>query len=358
MSSPEQVVPNNTVSSKTDTNETRNFFRNSQSSVPAIPLPPTPIKTLNDLQLTDDFEPGEFDWLVEDIFDKGRLHMIAGPQGSGKTRFFLRMINDWSKGLPVLGHPTNPAKFVYIDAARDKKSIKVALRSLGINPSDFFIIDWNAIHTSTSFTDLLKLIPFDVDVIFIDNLALMLSSDNTGEPSSSSSIVYKFLAKLKQWLNKNSKTIIFTHTFVKTETSHKYASPRGKVYGAQTWLQSSETTILFDEENPQDLRDPYRLIDIIVKNYQPKDHPRRFKLQDDGRVVHAPKLPNQIDKTLTKNEDHIDLLSYFPLDKDKKITAFELKKLTNLPESSLYRYLKKLQELNLIVKSEKQYSRV
>jgi hypothetical protein len=284
--------------------------------------------------------------------------MICGPQGSGKTRFMLRMINDWSKGISVLGHKSNPSKFVYIDAARDKKSIKVALRSLGINPSDFFIIDWNAIHTTKSFTDLLSMIPSEVDVIFIDNLALMLNSETHSDPSSSYTTVFKFLSKLKTWMNLNNKTIIFTHTFIKAEIGHKYSSPRSKVYGAQAWLQSCETAILFDEENPQDLRDPYRILDIIVKNYQPKDHLRRFKMQDDGRLVSAPKLQTLGDELKEeKEEEHIQLLSFIP-SKPEPITGSELAKKTNLPNSSLYRHLKKLQVLGLIVKNGKEYSRV
>lgn len=323
-------------------------------------LKPQP-KTLQELQLSNDFEPGEFDWLIEDIFDKGRLHMIAGPQGSGKTRFFLRMISDWSKGLPVLSHASNSGKFVYIDAARDKKSIKVALRSLGIDPSDFYIIDWNAIHTHKTFTDLLTMIPNEADVIFIDNLALMLNSETHSDPSSSYTTVFKFLSKLKTWMNLNSKTIIFTHTFIKAEAGHKYMSPRSKVYGAQAWLQSCETAILFDEENPQDLRDQYRLIDIIVKNYQPKDHPRRFKMQDDGRLVSAPKLPssNLLDKEdeEEKEKEHIQLLTFFPI-KGEVINAANLAKSTNLPISTLYRHLKKLQQLGLIEKTGKDYLRL
>jgi len=338
----------------------QHFKSNTQNIINAPigqPLPTTQLKTLSDLQLTDDFEPGEFDWLIEDIFDKGRLHMIAGPQGSGKTRFLLRMIDDRSKGLPFLGHNSTPSKFVYIDAARDKKSIKVALRSLGINPSDFFIIDWSAIHNSKTFSDLLKMIPQDVEVIFIDNLAMMLSSENHSDPSSSYTTVFKFLAKLKTWMIQNNKTIIFTHTFIKAEAGHKYASPRSKVYGAQAWLQSCETSILFDEENPQDLHDPYRLLDIIVKNYQPKDHPRRFKMQDDGRLVSAPKLPSSDVVEIDKQEkEHIQLLTFIPALPEKS-NVQELARKTNLPVSSIYRHLKKLQTLGLVTKDGKDYKR-
>lgn len=342
---------------------TLDHFRSSPSNTPTITQPPSlPIKkTLTDFQLTDDFEPFEFDWLIEDIFDKGRLHMICGPQGSGKTRFLLRLIHDWSQGIPVLGHASNPAKFVYIDAARDRKSIKVALRSLGINPSDFFLIDWNEM-TNATFNDLLNKIPEETEVIFIDNLAMMLQSENHSDPSSSYTTVFKFLSKLKNWMIKNNKTIIFTHTFIKSEVGHKYSSPRSKVYGAQAWLQSCETAIMFDEENPQDLRDPYRVLDILVKNYQPKDHIRRYKMQDDGRLVSAPKLPPQVgDKPLLSEEEketpeHILLLSYFPT--SEPISANDLAKKTALPVSTLYRHLTKLQQLSLIEKKNKTYSRL
>lgn len=325
------------------------------------------LRTQESLRLSDDFEKGEFDWLIEDVFDKGRLHMICGPQGSGKTRFLLRLIHDWSQGLPVLGHKSTPAPFVYIDAARDKKSIKVALRSLGISPSDFFIIDWLA--SRQGFSNLLKSIPKETEVIFIDNLAMMLASDNAQDPSNSYTGVIKFLSTLKTWLIENDKTIIFTHTFIKAEVGHKYASPKSKVYGAQAWLQATETTLLFDEENPQDLRDPYRIVDIICKNYQVKDPNRRYRLEDSGHLTSAPRMVSPYGKDKDEDDDHapihmnvndvkehLELVKYFP--EDELIDAKTLARKTSLPNTTLYRHLSKLRELGFIEKVGTSYRKL
>jgi KaiC/GvpD/RAD55 family RecA-like ATPase len=343
-------------------NPTLEFFKNS-SNTPTVTVatPPSMVQVKHFQQLTDDFEPFEFDWIIENIFDRGRLHMIAGPQGSGKTRFFLRMIYDWSHGIPVLNQAVSPSKFVYIDTTRDKKSIKAALRSLGIAPSEFNIIDWNKDHTSSSVNDLQKMIPDDIEVVFIDNLAMMIQSETHGDPASSPSAVFRFLSKLKTWMNKTNRTVIFTHTCIKAEQAHRYMSPKSKVYGTQAWMQNVETAILFDEENPADLRDPYRLLDIIVKNHVSYNLPRRYKLQNDGRLTVAPVMPS-IETGLPSDDSyedaaHIRLLEFFPLD-GGEIDAVKLCKKTNLATTTLYRHLKKLMKLGMIEKKDKSYIRI
>lgn len=310
-----------------------------------LPLPlQAPSITSNDtlvssqnLQLSEDLELGEIDWLIDNLFDTGRLHMICAPVASGKTRFLLRLISDWNDRIPVLSRSCHPRSFVYVSGGRDRRSVKVALRSLGINPSTFNLI--SGLDNNFNIDQFLNSLHISgAEVIFIDNLAILAGIDPTDSSAP------KLLKRLKTWCEAHNRTIIFTHPMVKTEVGHKYPSLKSKVAGNSSWITLAETIILLDEENPQFTHDPYRRVELIAKNYKLWLPGSRFRLDEEGRLLPAPSE----DKPGGADDEPKDKLLLRSI--TDQHTSNELVKLSGLPRSTVYRLLDKLLDDGLVRK--------
>src|SRR5712664_832592 len=70
-------------------------------------------------------------FVVDDIFPRNLVHLVAAPVSTGKTTLFMQQINAMQKGMEFLGKPAHHSRVVFITADRGKRETDSTLLRLG-----------------------------------------------------------------------------------------------------------------------------------------------------------------------------------------------------------------------------------
>lgn len=152
------------------------------------------------------------DWMVEDLFTKNALHMLAAPPHNGKTRVALHIAVCVANGIPVFGSFTVPEKMnVLIVNEEDGVPLVRAMVRSSI-PEDcshknlHFAVDTSRKINEQWAKDLLEQSKaLDIGFIILDSLRA-LHNENENE-----SHVMQPIMDILQHITREGITVLFTH---------------------------------------------------------------------------------------------------------------------------------------------------
>ncbi len=237
--------------------------------------------------------PAPTKYVVEDLLSIGRVHLIGGPSGGGKTTLMFQMYEAMFKGEPFLGRRTRPVKWAYIAADRTVASVHEAMRRVGVVFPVFSLVDHDLIDK-----DLIDMIMprltsscgHKPDFVYIDGFTAMCP----GGSLNNYILVAKWLARLARYCERMGITILGACHTTKTKEGEKFLNPRQRIAGSVAWAGFSETVIII--EPPDDSKsDATRLVSLLPRNH-PAEH-LTLTFDSKGRLSPPDKIKHQEEVT-------------------------------------------------------------
>ena len=220
------------------------------------------------------------EFLIDCILPKREISLVAGPSGAGKTRWLLNMlVNEWQRGMPVLGYESHPCKWVYVASDRSLASVHRTLRDIGINPESINIIPaWGKDSKS---------LPQIFDAIKASGAGLAVIEGFGGYAEEGTpNAVRKYLRAVQHMIECDDITPIGVVESPKMKPHDTYENPRQRVSGAAAWAHYTETIFLVEPEDVSDPRLPTRKLYVCPRNARGLRLKGQF--DDRGRLVFQP----------------------------------------------------------------------
>lgn len=209
--------------------------------------------------------------VVDGIFPRGLVHIIAGPVACGKTTLIMQMLDAIQKGEKWLGMDTYLTKIVYICADRDLQETRETIERLGLkiemDIASLTDMKGNVIpYLETIITDRCKggelVLVEPVNFFIRDGQNRIGDINNIGHVSN-------FLLKIKRLAAQMNLTIIGSLHSSKAKVGEGYMTPREKVMGSIAWTAFTSTTIIIEPVDPKTPEDPGRTIYVLPRNLKP-----------------------------------------------------------------------------------------
>ena len=215
-------------------------------------------------------------FLVDQILPAKEIHLIGGPSGAGKTTLMLQVVQDFSLGKSIFGHPSHPLPFCFISLTRSRFSILSTARKIGFPRLPLVAVMEEKNTGPRTITSLyqtaLRAVP-DVKVLFLDSLHQLCPGNIIRYDEVSS-----FLRATMCVMQELGITII-----ARTETAKPEEwKGRQRVLGSVAWTERVSTIITVEQvtDSPNDHR---RRVTILPRNAAPEVWPMIFNEQ--GRIV-------------------------------------------------------------------------
>lgn len=226
------------------------------------------------------------EYIVQDIFPRREVHLVAGPSGSGKSTWLLEMAMNWRKGIKIFGHESFPQEYVYVSCDRSEPGVIRTLERMGINPNDINYLGGieNNIVTLEGMLGLVASKFPKARVLFVEGIATLIGG-NQGAGNDYKSVAV-FLRRLTKLCQEKDITVIGVVHTAKAKENERYLSPRERIMGSGAWASYSETVIAFEPVEADNPDCQLRKLYLLPRNAREQ----LFELEmRDGLLVPAPK---------------------------------------------------------------------
>ncbi|MDE2020623.1 MAG: AAA family ATPase [Patescibacteria group bacterium] len=206
-------------------------------------------------------------YLVDQWFSVQGVHLVAGPSGTGKTRWLLKLIEAWQRGESVFGHASHPVPFVYIAADRGRRDAFATMYGIKMNPKTWPLVAHDDVPHIETAQQIIKraLLYFPAAKVFvIEGLASLMPGG--GDKAMANGAVQKFLKDLGKFNKSTDSTVIGTVHTTKAKSDSVYEIAREKIMGASAWGAYSNTIVYLEYANANDPVNPERRITVLPRN--------------------------------------------------------------------------------------------
>jgi hypothetical protein len=217
--------------------------------------------------------PGGWDYW----FPRGRVHLIAGSSGAGKSTTMLDLLQAQAERHECFGHQTAGLRYLVIFADRGKLANTETLERMGLDP-DAIPMEHMPVITGAEgvdrILDFIEAQPALPEVVFVEAADALVH-----RPSESTDVV-PFLSDLQQIAEHYHISIILSVGCPKQKADNEYALVRDKVLGSEKWGRMSDTValVMFTED------DSTRRLVVMHRQTRPETFALIFKR---GRLVEA-----------------------------------------------------------------------
>ena len=200
------------------------------------------------------------DFLIDCILPKREISLVGGPSGAGKTRWLMHMlVNEWQRGLPVLGYNSHPCKWTYVASDRSIASVHRTLHDLGIDPAKIDILPAWGKHKKTLNQIYDEAETRKAKLLVIEGFG---GYADEGTPNA----VRRHLSAVQTAVEHYDLTIIGVVEQPKMKPRDIYENPRQRISGAAAWGHYTETIFLVEPEDVKDPRLPTRRLIVCPRN--------------------------------------------------------------------------------------------
>lgn len=230
-------------------------------------------------------------YVIEGLFPRREVHILSGPSGAGKTRWWFQIIDMWQRGEDLFGRKSYPDPYLFVSCDRSMESLGITLEGLGlrgrIGPMVSLVDEDRGFGVAELMLDELNLdgdsfeavLTEDVRVVFIDAIDKMVPKGRTNDYQ----VVSDFLIGLTRLCQRYNLTVIGTRHTTKVREGNKILSPREKMLGSVAWAGFCSTVAVLEPVDEEDEGNRGRKLSIFPRNAAPEVH--MYAMDDKGRVV-------------------------------------------------------------------------
>ena len=179
------------------------------------------------------------DWLVDQFIPRGRLTLLAGASGSGKSSLLYGLAEAVSIGADFMGQlATKRGKVCFIQSDESPENAADKLKVMGVKSEFHLLTDWK-------FLDVSKLRVLQeqehYDLIVLDSLTTLLGAGRPDGPSMNDAEFGFDLYPLNTWASENRVAVMMSaHLRKQSKDSTTNAITLDSVFGAasQGWAAS------------------------------------------------------------------------------------------------------------------------
>lgn len=199
-------------------------------------------------------------FIVDDLFPRRALHLIAGASGAGKTIWVLETMTAWAKGQDVLGHKSHPEPWAYVSGDRSEDDVWRKVDSLSIPRADVPLVpayatgkdtlDWEKIFN--------QVLEREAKVVVWEGFGRYVR-DNAGGRA-----IDAWLERMTYYILQHDLTLFGIVEQPKMKPRDKYPIPRQRISGPAAWGHHSSTVVLIEFFNEKLSSDSRRKMHVIV----------------------------------------------------------------------------------------------
>ena len=179
------------------------------------------------------------DWIVDQFIPRGRLILLAGASGSGKSSLLYGLAEAVSNGSDFMGQlTTKRGKVCFIQSDESPENAADKLKVMGINSEFHLITDWSSFNED-KLTALQEQEHYDL--IVLDSLTTLLGAGRPDGPSMNDAEFGFDLYPLNQWASEHRVAVVLSaHLRKQSKDSTTNAITLDSVFGAasQGWAAS------------------------------------------------------------------------------------------------------------------------
>jgi energy-coupling factor transporter ATP-binding protein EcfA2 len=192
------------------------------------------------------------DWIVDQFIPRGRLTLLAGASGSGKSSLLYGVAEAVSAGSDFMGQlATKKGKVCFIQSDESPENAADKLKVMGVKSEFHLLTDWK-------FLDVSKLRVLQeqehYDLIVLDSLTTLLGAGRPDGPSMNDAEFGFDLYPLNTWASENRVAVMMSaHLRKQSKDSTTNAITLDSVFGAasQGWAASEVWGIWrLDQQQP------------------------------------------------------------------------------------------------------------
>lgn len=179
------------------------------------------------------------DWIVDQFIPRGRLTLLAGASGSGKSSLLYGLAEAVSNGTDFMGQlTTKKGRVCFIQSDESPENAADKLKVMGALAAFHLITDWTSFNKD-KLTALQEQQHYDL--IVLDSLTTLLGAGRPDGPSMNDAEFGFDLYPLNKWASKNSVAVVMSaHLRKQSKDSTTNAITIDSIYGAgsQVWAAS------------------------------------------------------------------------------------------------------------------------
>ena len=192
------------------------------------------------------------DWIVDQFIPRGRLTLLAGASGSGKSSLLYGVAEAVSAGSDFMGQlATKKGKVCFIQSDESPENAADKLKVMGVKSEFHLLTDWK-------FLDVSKLRVLQeqqrYDLIVLDSLTTLLGAGRPDGPSMNDAEFGFDLYPLNKWASENRVAVMMSaHLRKQSKDSSTNTITMDSIYGAgsQGWAASEVWGIWrLDQQQP------------------------------------------------------------------------------------------------------------
>ena len=192
------------------------------------------------------------DWIVDQFIPRGRLTLLAGSSGSGKSSLLYGVAEAVPNGSDFMGQlATKKGKVCFIQSDESPENAADKLKVMGVKSEFHLLTDWK-------FLDVSKLRALQeqehYDLIVLDSLTTLLGAGRPDGPSMNDAEFGFDLYPLNTWASENGVAVVISaHLRKQSKDSTTNAITLDSVFGAasQGWAASEVWGIWrLDQQQP------------------------------------------------------------------------------------------------------------
>ena len=179
------------------------------------------------------------DWIVDQFIPRGRLTLLAGASGSGKSSLLYGLAEAVSNGSDFMGQlTTKKGRVCFIQSDESPENAADKLKVMGALAAFHLITDWTSFNKD-KLTALQEQQHYDL--IVLDSLTTLLGAGRPDGPSMNDAEFGFDLYPLNKWASKNRVAVVMSaHLRKQSKDSTTNAITIDSIYGAgsQVWAAS------------------------------------------------------------------------------------------------------------------------
>lgn len=281
------------------------------------------------------------DDIVDGLFQREMVHIVAAPVGIGKTTLIMQLCWAMQHDQPWLGRRTTRARTIFITADRSRKETNATLRRMEMTELALNIVSLkDTVGVAIPFLHaLIKEHAAPGDLIIVEPLNFF-HRDEDNKPGKVNDFIQTahFLMRTGKLAVDQHVTIIGTLHSSKTKISEGYAAPREKILGSVAWGAFTAGVVIIEPTAADKAEDPGRAITVLPRNSAPQV--LNYMLEDThGLLVPIMEKPGMKD-TWSRM---CALLAEWPVENDVTTQQIlEWAELTGMSRTTAYRWTKQM----------------